>query len=555
MTRNGGDFPVAAMLAAFGRRKLATIPLRSAHDGLQRTLTTYDLIGYGCGCTLGAGIYSLLGSGVKVAGPAIVLSFLLAASACLLTGLAYCEFASRSPVAGSAYTYAYCSFGELAAWIIGWNLTLEYAIGSAAVARGWAEYSELLAHELGVPVPPSLYHPESVGLSAHWSPAAGLLIIGCTLALLRGAKSSSRVNLLITGCNLAVLAFTVCAGLSVADPANNWSEAEGGFAPHGGGGVLRGAGAVFFAYVGFDMVSSLAEEVVEPQKALPRGILGSLLICAAAYSLVSAVFTSMLPQAQLAAAPAAPLAFAFRAHGMHGCALLVSFGSTLGLTAATLTGLMGQPRIFYVMARDGLLPPSLGKCDERGVPWLATVLTGALTALLATVTPLQTLADAISIGTLLAFSAVNAGVLVLRYGGDGSGGGGGGGSDAAVAPIVGYCFAVNAASVSAMGLGAPFAGAACGFAAVACLAKLALIPLPPPPPPRSKPGGGDAEGSFVCPWLPWLPCTAIALNAAMIGGLSPTAWLRVAVWSALGLAIYLGYGVPHSAAGSVNPTR
>lgn len=390
---------VASRVKPLSRCKTETVTLK-------KCLTLKDLVAYGVGCSVGAGVYSLVGVGAQIAGPSISLSFLISGIACIFTSLTYSEFSSRVPVTGSAYTFVYITFGELAAWLIGWNLTLGYGISAAGIARSWASYVHLFLQQWGLYLPRYIVQAELFGV--HCSILAALLIICCTLILLAGVHESAKFNAYVTLLNILVLAFVVAFGSTKMDVLY-WEP----FMPAGFHGVMAGAGVVFFSYLGFDMVACLAEEVSEPQRTLPKAIIGSLLISMTIYVGVSLVVTGMAPIDILG--NKVPLVNAFIFHNLPWAGRIVSFGSIFGLTTAAFTCLMGQPRIFYQMAKDGLLPTLFSKLHHQTqVPVASTLLTGSLVALIAFVFDLSFLANVISCGTLQVFTFVNAGVLLLR---------------------------------------------------------------------------------------------------------------------------------------------
>jgi APA family basic amino acid/polyamine antiporter len=412
---------------------------------LKRTLNLVDLIFYGVGCSVGAGIYSLVGIGANLAGPSIALSFLLCGVACCFTSLAYAEFAARVPLAGSAYTFTYVSFGELCGWLVGWNLTLGYAVSAAVVARSWAEYlvgfvegivddHTLTSWTTHVPIP-------WFGEDYECCPLAMVIIGLCTLVLVTGAKESTRFNTAMTLMNLTVLGFVLFAGLGsgTVHPDNLTP-----IFPHGLSGMAHGAGLVFFAYLGFDMVACLSEEVKNPERNMPIGIIGSLLVSMTIYVSVSIVVVGMAPASllgeevpiinallanaccshsdQISLADAQEVCLTYSSSCspvlhpvLYFGSRVVSFGAIFGLTTATFACLMGQPRIFYSMAQDGLLFKIYGRVHPKtGVPTIGTFLTGIFTALIACFIDLESLANAISLGTLQVFTFVNAGVIILR---------------------------------------------------------------------------------------------------------------------------------------------
>jgi basic amino acid/polyamine antiporter, APA family len=413
---------------------------------LKRSLDLMDLIFYGVGCSVGAGIYSLVGIGADIAGPSIALSFLLCGIACCFTSLAYAEFAARVPLAGSAYTFTYVTFGELCGWLVGWNLTLGYAISAAVVARSWAEYLLRFVDGLLPGVDASQWqwlthlpiHLPFVSDNYTCCPLAVVIIGLCTLVLITGAKESTRFNTAMTILNLSVLGFVLLAGIGTGTV-----QHDNLFPvfPRGLAGTAQGAGIVFFSFLGFDMVACLSEEVSNPTRNMPIGIIGSLLVSMTIYVSIAIVVVGMAPVSVLGGE--VPIVNALLANAccshedqlapiavdtclsyqctpvlhsvLYTGSRMVSFGAIFGLTTATFACLMGQPRIFYSMAQDGLLFPIYARVHpDTGVPTVGTVLTGIFTAVIACFIDLEILANVISLGTLQVFTFVNAGVIILR---------------------------------------------------------------------------------------------------------------------------------------------
>ena len=374
---------------------------------LKRSLGPGRLLALGIGAIIGAGIFVLTGqAAAQYAGPAIILSFILAGIACAFAGLCYAEFAALIPIAGSAYTYSYATLGELVAWIIGWDLILEYAVGSATVAVGWAEYVTSLLRDFGVTLP----HIHGFNLLA----LLGVLAVTALLAF--GTKESTRFNAIIVGVKLLVIAAFLGFGVFHLHPAN-WHPFlpanTGHFGSYGLSGVLRGAGVIFFAYIGFDAVSCAAQEAKNPQKDMPIGILGSLAVCTVLYILVAATLTGLVSYKLLNVGD--PIAVGMGAIGIGWLTELVKVGVIAGLTSVMLVLLYGQTRIFYTMANDGLLPGIFSRLSPRfHTPSVATWLLGIIVSLIAAFVPLYLLGKLVSIGTLFAFILVCAGVLYLR---------------------------------------------------------------------------------------------------------------------------------------------
>ena len=465
---------------------------------LRRVLGPGHLIALGIGATVGAGIFATIGTAAAGdaqrpgAGPALILSFVLTAVVCGLTALCYAELASLVPVAGSAYTYAYATLGELAAWIIGWDLILEYAIGNVAVAISWANYCNTLLSGMGLNVPrwlaidyrtaaqrmPDIVAgaPHVLGVPIVFNLLAIVIVAVLTALLVWGIRESARVNVAMVAVKLAVLALFVLVGTRFMRP-ENWRP----FAPNGFAGVAAGAAIVFFAYIGFDAVSTCAEETRRPGRDLPIGILGSLAASTIIYVAVAAVFTGLVPFPALrnlnAAEQAEPLTVALRYVGRSDALLgVVALGSVVAHTAVLLVFQLGQARIFMAMARDGLLPPFFARVHPRfHTPHVATIATGILVGSAAAVTNLDEMVDLTNVGTLFAFVLVCIGVCVLRF------------------------------------------------------------KVPDRPRPFRVPLGPFA-----------IPALGAAACLGLIVYLPPTSWLRFVAWLVVGLALYALYGARHS---------
>jgi APA family basic amino acid/polyamine antiporter len=469
-------------------------------QSLRRTLGATDLIMLSIGAVIGAGIFGAIGTAAAgevnaagevvryAAGPALVLSFVLLGAACALAGLCYAELASMIPHAGSAYSYCYATLGEFVAWIIGWDLILEYAVGNVAVAISWGDYFTALARSGGIALPEFLttgYRtallssrpevralldtaPRFAGIPILINLPAFVIVSVVTWLLLQGVRESARVNAVMVAIKLAALALFVGVGLMHVDPANYQP-----FAPNGFTGIHQGAAIVFFAYIGFDAISVAAEETRNPQRNMPIGILGGLAICTLIYVIVGAVLTGMVSYTELGVAD--PLARALELAGYRTVGGLVALGAALSMTAVLLVFQYGQPRILMAMARDGLLPSWAARIHPtRRIPHVTTLLTGLFVGLWALVGDAGETYDLTNIGTLFAFALVSIGVLVLRY------------TD----------------------------------------------------PHRPRP--------FRVP-LVWVVCLASAGACVFImQGLPGTAWRRFGIWLALGLVMYLLYGYRHS---------
>ncbi|CAH8499920.1 unnamed protein product [Schistosoma intercalatum] len=396
---------------------------------LRRCLTIFDLTALGVGTTLGAGVYILVGDVAKfTAGPGVIISFLIAAVASVLSGLCYAEFGARVPQSGSAYVYSYITVGEIMAFTIGWNLILEYVIGIASVARAWSsnfdgilngQIEEFFKKHLALNLP---------GLAEYVDPLAVGLIILMTILLSIGVRESAMINNVFTTVNLCVIIFVVVTGLIYAN-IDNWKVipenvlinntvkrtdlGNGGFFPFGLNGVLSGAGTCFFAFVGFDIIATTGEEVRNPQTAIPISIIGCLLICFLAYGLISATLTLMVPYYSISSVAALPLAFS--RHGLQWAKYIISTGALCALTTSLLGSMFPLPRILYAMATDGLLFGFLNRINSKvKTPLLGTIVSGVIGCIMTAVFSLQDLVDMMSIGTLLAYTLVSVSVLLLR---------------------------------------------------------------------------------------------------------------------------------------------
>jgi basic amino acid/polyamine antiporter, APA family len=480
-----------SMVSLLAKKDLQTL-MREAAEGegedghtLRRALGPINLLTLGIGAIIGAGIFVITGqAAAQFAGPAIVISFVLAGIACAFAGLCYAEFASMIPIAGSAYTYSYATLGELVAWIIGWDLILEYAFGAATVAVGWSGHFRAFLRDLGTGLPEM---PSSsftlFGLPVHlkYDYIGFLVIIAITTILVIGIKESANFTTAIVILKVAVVCiFIALAGAFLFAhhgqpnhwhpfiPANTGTRGEFGWS-----GILRGAGVVFFAYIGFDAVSTAAQEAKNPKRDMPFGILGSLVICTILYILVSGLLTRLVPYQQLNVPD--PVVVGIRVAGQQWATFLVELGAIGGLATVMLVMLLGQSRVFYSMSRDGLLWPWASKIHPRfRTPYISSIVVGIFVALLATLVPLSVLDEMTSVGTLLAFVLVSAGVWVMR---------------------------------------------------------------------RTHP---EVHRPFRTPWVPVVPILAIILSGLLIIGLSPMTQLRLIVWLVIGLGIYFGYGRKHS---------
>jgi APA family basic amino acid/polyamine antiporter len=414
------------------RKLLATKPFERIHaehstSELRRTLGPWQLTALGVGGTIGTGIFVLTGLEAAVhAGPAIVLSFLVAATGCLFAGLCYAEFAAMAPVAGSAYSYTYATLGEFAAWFIGWDLLLEYLFAAGTVASGWSSYFARFLEIFGIELPPELMaapfdSPDGLAVITTGAilnvPAVAVVLLAAGVCYI-GIRQSSLVNTLVVILKVAVILAVIGFGVFFIDT-DNWTpfipENTGTWGEFGYSGILRAAAVVFFAYIGFDAVSTAAQETRNPARDLPIGLLASLLICTVLYVLMSGTLTGLVPYVLLN--DAAPVTVALEAHPeLRWLNTSVVFGALAGLTSVTLLLILGQARILLAMSRDGLLPAALGRVHRRfRTPHVGTAITGVLAALMAGLFPVGLLAELVSIGTLMAFIMVCVSVLVLRY--------------------------------------------------------------------------------------------------------------------------------------------
>lgn len=402
---------------------------------LKKRLTWLDLTVFGVGVVIGAGIFTLTGRAAQAyAGPGIVLSFVIAGVCCALAALCYAEFASAVPVSGSAYTFSYASLGEMVAWIIGWDLLLELMLGAAVVAQGWSAYAQDFLAKIGIEWPASIGYDETAGFG-HPNLLALLLVVVLGVLVTVGIKESMRVNLVLVALKVFIVMFVIVAGLFYVNGANYdpfIPPAEGGVAAEstlltplvqlifgiepqvfGVLGVVTAASIVFFAYIGFDVVATTAEEAKNPKRDLPIGILGSLAICTVLYMAVCLVVTGMVKYTDLEAG--APLASAFEAVGRPGFATLISAGAVAGLTTVVMTLMIGAARVLFAMSRDNLVPHGAGKVHPRfGTPSRITIGIAVVVGLVAAFTPIGKLEEMVNIGTLAAFTLVSVAVIVLR---------------------------------------------------------------------------------------------------------------------------------------------
>jgi APA family basic amino acid/polyamine antiporter len=379
--------------------------------GLKKVLGPTDLILMGIGAIVGTGIFVLTGTGALTAGPALTISFIIAAIACGFAAMCYAEFASTVPVAGSIYTYSYAVLGELVAWMIGWDLLLEYGLATSTVAVGWSGYFQSLLHGWGVDLPAALSAAPGAREGVHTImnlPALVIMLV-LTWMLSLGVRESARVNNVMVVIKIAVVLLFIVFGFGHVNT-DNWRP----YAPFGASGIMSAAALVFFAFIGFDAVTSAAEEVKDPKRDLPIGIIGSLAVCTLLYVIVSAIMTGIVPFAQFKGVDH-PVSLALQYAGVNWLSHLVDLGAILGMTTVMLVMAYGQTRILFAMSRDGLLPARLSTVHPKyGTPYFATWLVGILFGVIAAFVPLKVLAELVNIGTLAAFCLVSVAVVVLR---------------------------------------------------------------------------------------------------------------------------------------------
>jgi APA family basic amino acid/polyamine antiporter len=503
----------------FARKSVADFEADVAtHGGLKRTLGKWHLTALGVGATIGAGIFATTGTAIvgdaarPGAGPAIIFSFILTAVACGFAALCYAEFAAMVPISGSAYTYAYASIGEFVAWIIGWDLIIEYAVGNIGVAIGWAGYFRELINHFGLDLPPWLatdYRSAhdaftAVGaaaagatdattqyIAAAWSTAPHLfgfpiimnlpavaVVAAITIILVIGIRESADTNNAMVLLKVGIILFFIAVGIFLIRPHNWTNPATGGFSPNGAAGISAAAAIIFFSYIGFDAVSTAAEETKNPPKDMPFGIIMSLLITTVLYIAISVVMTGMAPWKQLGTAEPMITALQFASGPpalLNASRLIIALGAVVAMGSVLLVFQLGQPRIFFSMARDGLLPPVLAKVHPKyKTPYVGTILTGVFVASFAAFANIAEVVDLTNIGTLFAFVLVSAGVIFLRR----------------------------------------------------------IDPERPRP--------------FRVPWVPLTPLISIVACVYLMVQLPGITWIRFGIWLVVGLVIYFTYGYTHS---------
>ncbi|MBN3769954.1 amino acid permease [Burkholderia sp. Se-20378] len=399
-------------MSLFRTKDLAAMVAAShVPHGLKKVLGPFDLILMGIGAIVGTGIFVLTGTGALTAGPALTVSFVIAALACGFAAMCYAEFASSVPVAGSIYTYSYATMGELVAWMIGWDLMLEYGLASSAVSVGWSGYFQSLIGGFGLHLPAVLSAAPGAmpGVQTWFNLPAFLIMLVLTAMLSLGMRESARINNVMVGLKVGVVLLFIVVGARHVQPVN-WHP----FTPFGYSGVFSAAALVFFAFIGFDAVTSAAEEVKRPARDLPIGIIGSLAVCAVLYVVVSAIMTGIVPYKKFVGIDH-PVSLALQYAGENWVAGFVDLGAILGMTTVILVMTYGQTRIVFAMSRDGLLPKRLSSVHSTlGTPFFATWIVGILFGLVAAVVPLNVLTELINIGTLAAFSLISVAVIILR---------------------------------------------------------------------------------------------------------------------------------------------
>jgi APA family basic amino acid/polyamine antiporter len=471
---------------------LATKPLsriiaesESGEHTLKRTLGPVQLVALGIGAIIGAGLFSLTGiAAANHAGPAVVLSFVLAAFGCAFAGICYSEFSSMIPIAGSAYTYSYATMGELMAWIIGWDLVLEYAVGAATVAVSWSGYVASLLKDFNIHIPsrfiaspwqPITLDDGTMGYGLVNVPAI-IVVVLISLLLIRGVQESARVNAVIVVLKVAVVILFIAAGWSYINPANYtpFIPPNTGESGHfGWSGIVRAAGVVFFAFIGFDAVSTAAQEAKKPQKDMPIGIIGSLVVCTILYVLFSHVLTGIVNYSELN--NAAPVATAIDRTGLAWLKTMIKIAIIAGYTSVILVMLLGQSRVFYSMSRDGLLPQLFSDIHPKfRTPWRSNLLFMVFVSAFAAFAPIQLVGEMTSIGTLFAFVLVCIGIIVMR---------------------------------------------------------------------RTHP---ELPRPFKTPLVPFVPIVGVAVNVFLMAGLGLSNWLRLFIWMAIGIIVYFTYSRHHS---------
>jgi len=458
----------------------------SKHNELRRHLGPVNLTMLGIGCVIGAGIFVLTGTAAALhAGPAIAISFIISAFGCLLAGLCYAEFASMIPVSGSAYTYGYATMGEFIAWIIGWDLILEYLFGSATVAVGWSGYVTSMLADFGLRLPESICQSPFIYDAQGWHATGAILnfpavfvVALMTTLLVVGIKESAKFNNIIVMIKVVIILLFIGFGISYIDT-HNWTpfipQNTGTFGEFGWSGLLTGAGVVFFAYIGFDAVSTTSQEAINPKRDMPIGILTSLVVCTILYIAVSLTLTGIVNYKELNVPAPMALAIDTAGPGLAWLRPVLKLGAIAGLSSVVLVLLLGQSRVFFTMASDGLLWKSFAKVHPKyKTPYITSIVTGSFAALFAGLFPIGLLGELVSIGTLLAFVIVCIGIIILR---------------------------------------------------------------------KKEP---DAPRGFKTPWVPFIPVLGAIVCFAEMASLPKDTWIRLFAWMAIGFIIYFTYSRKHS---------
>mmetsp|Transcript_65583 Transcript_65583/g.75445 ORF Transcript_65583/g.75445 Transcript_65583/m.75445 type:complete len:553 (-) Transcript_65583:242-1900(-) len=506
-------------LTMFFNQKENDDEIIKAHSNLTRTLTTRDLVAYGIGGTLGAGAYSTIGFASQAAGPALCLSFLVDCVACIFTALAYAEFASKFPIAGGTYAFVHAAFGEFAGWLIGWTKLLSYSISASAVARGAAAYFNALLQYFGIALP-GILMPQAVNAYIEFNIVAVLVIVALSAVGLLGTRNSANFNNFVTVFNVCFLSSIIIAGTFYIQD-ENWTP----FFPKGFSGVFEGSGMVFFAFIGFDQVSVLAEECKNPRRDLPLGIIGCLVSCSVVYVSLALVTTGMVPLSILDSD--APIAEAFDYHNVGFALLIIAMGSLFGLTSSTFGSLYSQPRILYGMAKDGLLPKKFAEIDpHRKTMKYGIISTCVLAAVVAFPFTLEYLSNVISLGVLAAYTFTNGGVVTLRYAGRKK-------TTMIFGNLALFCSSL-AFSFSLRLEAAPAIQITLSGLIILLLIGLVLY--------SSSQGYDYIPTTFKCPCVPLLPCLGICCNSFLMGSFTFYTWVGFGVWLTIGATIYFTYG-------------
>ena len=473
----------------FIKKSLQELEYQSENNNsLKRHLNATNLTLLGIGCVIGAGIFVLTGTAAAIhAGPAIAISFIISGFGCMLAGLSYAEFASMIPISGSAYTYGYATMGEFIAWIIGWDLILEYLFGSATVAVGWSGYVVSFLHDFKIDLPAAICQSPFIFDQKGWHTSGAIInfpavfiILLLTALLVVGIKESAKFNNLIVIIKVVVILLFIGFGISYID-VSNWQpfipENTGEWGHFGWSGILTGAGVVFFAYIGFDAVSTASQEAINPKRDMPIGILASLIVCTVLYIAVSLTLTGIVDYRELNVSAPIAVAIDKAGQGLMWLRPVIKIGAIAGLSSVVLVLLLGQSRIFYTMANDGLLWSAFARTHKKyKTPHITTIVTGVFAAIFAGLFPIGLLGELVSIGTLLAFVIVSIGVIILR---------------------------------------------------------------------KSEP---DAPRAFKTPLVPFVPILGATICFVQMASLPGDTWIRLLLWMGIGFVIYFTYGIRHSKA-------